>query len=58
MSNGSATCCAQVPMFESRLATQNVPNRLVPSRRSESPSGGAFSFKAVFESRRAIFPAQ
>ena len=35
-SHGSATCCAQVPMLESRLANQKVPKRRVASRRSES----------------------
>ena len=32
---GSATCCAQVPMFESRLAKQKVPKRRVRSRLRE-----------------------
>jgi hypothetical protein len=35
-SQGSATCWAHVPILERRLANQNVPNRLVASRRSES----------------------
>ena len=34
-SQGSATCCAHVPMLESRLANQKVPNRRVASRLSE-----------------------
>src|SRR5713101_7724747 len=36
-SHGSATCWAQVPMLESRLANQKVPKRRVASRRSDSP---------------------
>ena len=36
ISHGCATCCAQVPMFERRLATQNVPKRRVRSRAIEA----------------------
>ena len=35
-SHGSATCWAQVPMLESRLANQKVPKRRVASRLSDS----------------------
>src|ERR1035437_2528221 len=35
-SHGSATCWAQVPMLESRLANQKVPNRRVARRLSDS----------------------
>src|ERR1039458_7873041 len=39
-SQGCATCCAQVPMFDSRLAKQNVPKRLVRRSRSDSSKAG------------------
>ena len=32
---GSATCCIQVPILESRLPTQNVPKRFVNNKESE-----------------------
>lgn len=35
-SHGWATCWVQVPIFESRLANQNVPNRRVRKRRMDS----------------------
>ena len=37
-SHGSATCCAQVPMFDSRLANQNVPKRRVRSSANDRRS--------------------
>jgi hypothetical protein len=35
-SHGSATCCAQVPIFERRLAKQKLPKRRVRRRLRES----------------------
>jgi hypothetical protein len=35
-SHGSATCCAHVPMLESRLANQKVPKRRVARREIDS----------------------
>jgi hypothetical protein len=35
-SQGSATCCTQVPMLDNRLANQNVPKRRVPSKLREA----------------------
>jgi hypothetical protein len=57
-SHGSATCWAQVPMLESRLANQKVPNRRVASRASDSRKVLITDVASPLSFRCACFPVE